>query len=56
VQAESGKISLLINNATEPLYLRAIFSISGKKRITHRLIVKWSTDTPHSSIIFSKRR
>jgi hypothetical protein len=41
---------------TGRLCLRAIFSISGKNRIAHRLIVEWSTDTPRFSIIFSRCR
>jgi hypothetical protein len=35
---------------------RAIFSMSGRKRIAHRLIDEWSTDTPRSSMISSRCR
>ena len=38
------------------LCLRAIFSMSGTKRIAHRLMDEWSTDTPRSSIISSRCR
>jgi hypothetical protein len=35
---------------TRRLCLRAIFSISGRKRTAQRLMDEWSTATPHSSI------
>jgi len=38
------------------LYLRAIFSIGGKKRIAGRSIAEWSNATPRSSIISSRHR
>jgi hypothetical protein len=41
---------------TGRLCLRAVFSMSGRKRIAHQLIDEWSTDTPRSSIISSMCR
>ena len=40
----------------ERLCLRAVFSMSGKKWIDHRLIDECSTETPRSNIIFFRRR